>query len=117
MQPAKLIGELPHEMLYGVLPHLGMRTADLPQDIYHALFWPSLSYVAEDHKGRIVGYILARLCVPPVEWLGSVDEHLARDEEQVPDGGGPSAQITSLSVSRSYRRLGLAKKLVSQTRS
>ncbi|KAG6378731.1 hypothetical protein JVT61DRAFT_13004 [Boletus reticuloceps] len=26
--------------------------------------WPSLSYVAEDHKGRIVGYILAKMCVP-----------------------------------------------------
>lgn len=26
--------------------------------------WPSLSYVAEDAKGRVVGYVLAKMCVP-----------------------------------------------------
>lgn len=26
------------------------------------LTWPQLSYVAEDHKGRIVGYVLAKMC-------------------------------------------------------
>jgi hypothetical protein len=26
--------------------------------------WPSLSYVAEDAKGRIVGYVLAKMFVP-----------------------------------------------------
>jgi hypothetical protein len=30
-------------------------------DLYHALSWPQLSYVAEDHRGRIVGYVLAKL--------------------------------------------------------
>ena len=30
---------------------------------YHLLSWPQLSYVAEDHKGRIVGYVLAKMCV------------------------------------------------------
>lgn len=30
-------------------------------DLYHALTWPGLSYVAEDAKGRIVGYILAKM--------------------------------------------------------
>jgi hypothetical protein len=25
--------------------------------------WPALSYVAEDHNGRIVGYILAKMYV------------------------------------------------------
>lgn len=34
-------------------------------DLYHALTWPQLSYVAEDN-GRIVGYILAKMCV--VRW-------------------------------------------------
>ena len=33
-------------------------------DLYHAMTWPSLSYVAEDSKGRIVGYVLAKMCVP-----------------------------------------------------
>lgn len=29
--------------------------------MYHALTWPQVSFVAEDHKGRIVGYILAKM--------------------------------------------------------
>ncbi len=35
--------------------------------------WPSLSYVAEDHNGRIVGYILAKMyalrftCYAPID--------------------------------------------------
>ena len=32
-------------------------------DLYHAMTWPSLSYVAEDAKGRIVGYVLAKMWV------------------------------------------------------
>ena len=26
--------------------------------MYHGLSWPQLSFVAEDHKGEIVGYVL-----------------------------------------------------------
>jgi len=58
--------------------------------------WPSISYVAEDHKGRIVGYILAKM------------------DEEVQEGGEPRGHVTSISVLRSYRRLGLAKKLMVQ---
>ncbi|KAF8812246.1 acyl-CoA N-acyltransferase [Phlegmacium glaucopus] len=65
--------------------------------IYHAMTWPALSYVAEDHKGRIVGYILAKM------------------EEEVSDGKAPHGHVTSISVLRSYRRLGLAKKLMIQS--
>ncbi|KAF8315041.1 acyl-CoA N-acyltransferase [Clavulina sp. PMI_390] len=61
----------------------------------HSLTWPSLSYVAEDHKGRIVGYILAKM------------------EEEPEDA--PHGHVTSISVLRSYRRLGLAKKLMVQS--
>ena len=32
-------------------------------DLYHILSWSQLSFVAQDHKGRIVGYILAKMCV------------------------------------------------------
>lgn len=32
-----------------------------PLDFYHSLTWPQLSYVAEDEKGRIIGYVLAKL--------------------------------------------------------
>jgi len=65
--------------------------------MYHAMTWPSISYVAEDHKGRIVGYILAKM------------------DEEVPEGEDPHGHVTSISVLRSYRRLGLAKKLMIQS--
>lgn len=61
---------------------------------YHGLSWPQLSYVAEDDKGRIVGYVLAKM---------------EEDSEDNPHG-----HITSLAVKRSYRRLGLAQKLMDQ---
>ncbi|KAG8894052.1 N-terminal acetyltransferase A complex catalytic subunit ard1 [Tulasnella sp. 408] len=57
--------------------------------------WPSLSYVAEDNKGRVVGYILAKM------------EEDAAEKNEPPHG-----HVTSISVLRSYRRLGLAKKLM-----
>ncbi|VDN53349.1 unnamed protein product [Dracunculus medinensis] len=62
---------------------------------YHALSWPQLSYVADDEKGNIVGYVLAKM------------------EEETDDE--PHGHITSLAVKRSYRRLGLAQKLMDQT--
>ncbi|GAA6047994.1 hypothetical protein JCM3770_006461 [Rhodotorula araucariae] len=60
--------------------------------LYHGLTWPQVSFVAEDHKGRIVGYILAKM-----------------DEDSVED---PHGHVTSISVLRNYRRLGLANKLM-----
>jgi len=33
--------------------------------MYHALTWPQLIYVAEDFTGKIVGYVLAKMCVAP----------------------------------------------------
>ncbi|KAJ3239320.1 N-alpha-acetyltransferase 10 [Chytriomyces hyalinus] len=64
--------------------------------IYHIVSWPQLSYVAEDHKGRIVGYVLAKMEEEPSQ--------------------APHGHITSLSVMRNFRRLGLAEKLMSQAR-
>ncbi|KAI8808353.1 acyl-CoA N-acyltransferase [Cladochytrium replicatum] len=63
--------------------------------IYHAMSWPQLSYVAEDHKGRIVGYVLAKM---------------EDDTGEVPHG-----HITSLAVMRTWRRLGIAEKLMTQS--
>ncbi|KAF9449792.1 acyl-CoA N-acyltransferase [Macrolepiota fuliginosa MF-IS2] len=64
--------------------------------IYHLMSWPQLSYVAEDHKGRIVGYVLSRI--------------------EEPDEDNPEKDIhghvNSISVLRQYRRLGIAKKLM-----
>ncbi|CAE6541582.1 unnamed protein product [Rhizoctonia solani] len=65
--------------------------------MYHAMTWPQLSYVAEDHKGRIVGYIMAKM------------------EEDRKEGEEPHGHVTSISVLRTYRRLGLAKKLMLQS--
>ena len=62
--------------------------------MYHYLSWPSLLHVAEDHNGKIVGYVLAKL----------EDEDVKKDEIQ--------GHITSLSVLRTYRRLGVASKLM-----
>ncbi|XP_017133881.1 N-alpha-acetyltransferase daf-31 [Drosophila elegans] len=63
---------------------------------YHGLTWPQLSYVAEDDKGGIVGYVLAKM------------------EEPEPNEESRHGHITSLAVKRSYRRLGLAQKLMNQ---
>ncbi|KAF1568314.1 UNVERIFIED_CONTAM: N-alpha-acetyltransferase daf-31, partial [Eudyptes robustus] len=62
--------------------------------LYHALSWP-LSFVAENHNGEIVGYVLAKM---------------EEDSEDEPHG-----HITSLAVRREYRRLGVARLLMDQT--
>jgi len=64
--------------------------------LYHCATWPSISYVAED-RGRIVGYILAKM------------------EEETAENEPPHGHVTSISVLRSYRRLGIAKKLMLQS--
>ncbi|KAI5481083.1 peptide alpha-N-acetyltransferase [Pseudohyphozyma bogoriensis] len=80
---------------------LGMQNANLhnlPENyamkyyLYHGLTWPQVSFVAEDHKGRVVGYILAKMEDDPSE--------------------DPHGHVTSISVLRNYRRLGLANKLM-----
>lgn len=63
--------------------------------IYHYLSWPSLLHVAEEHNGKIVGYVLAKL----------EDEDVSSTITQ--------GHITSISVLRTYRRLGVASKLMS----
>jgi len=30
--------------------------------LYHTLSWPQLLHVAEDYNGKIVGYVLAKMC-------------------------------------------------------
>ncbi|RFU73789.1 n-acetyltransferase complex ard1 subunit [Trichoderma arundinaceum] len=74
--------------------------------LYHALSWPQLSFVAVDvsrpRKGpydypKIVGYVLAKM-------------------EEEPSDGVQHGHITSLSVMRTHRRLGIAEKLMRQSR-
>jgi len=62
--------------------------------LYHYINWPSLLHVAEDNEGKIVGYVLAQI------------------EEKETKEGEVQGHITSLSVLRTYRRLGVATKLM-----
>ncbi|KAI3322532.1 N-terminal acetyltransferase A complex catalytic subunit ard1 [Xylariaceae sp. AK1471] len=73
--------------------------------LYHALSWPQLSYVAVDASRpkktpydypKIVGYVLAKM-------------------EEEPTDGVQHGHITSLSVMRTHRRLGIAEKLMRQS--
>ena len=62
--------------------------------IYHYLSWPCLLHVAEEANGKTVGYVLAKL----------EDEEVKENQVQ--------GHITSISVLRTYRRLGIASKLM-----
>ena len=62
--------------------------------LYHILSWPQLLYVAEDAKGKVVGYVLAKM-----------------EEDEDPAHG----HITSLSVLRTHRKCGLATKLMTSS--
>jgi N-alpha-acetyltransferase 10/11 len=72
---------------------------------YHALSWPQLSHVALVN-GKIVGYVLAKMyiCITQVRFINPREE----------DASLPHGHITSLSVMRSYRRLGIAAKLMKE---
>mmetsp|Transcript_22390 Transcript_22390/g.22072 ORF Transcript_22390/g.22072 Transcript_22390/m.22072 type:complete len:207 (-) Transcript_22390:39-659(-) len=61
---------------------------------YHILSWPQLLYVADDN-GKIVGYVLAKM-----------------EDEKTEDDPEIHGHITSISVLRPYRKLGLATKLM-----
>lgn len=65
-------------------------------DSFSFIWRPQLSYVAEDDKGNIVGYVLAKM------------------EEPEPGEESKHGHITSLAVKRPFRRLGLAQKLMNQ---
>ncbi|MCJ1255571.1 N-terminal acetyltransferase A complex catalytic subunit ard1 [Lignoscripta atroalba] len=94
------------------IPHVqSTNITNLPENyflkyyLYHALSWPQLSYVAVDTSRpkrtpydppKIVGYVLAKM-------------------EEEPADGVQHGHITSLSVMRTHRRLGLAEKLMRQS--
>ena len=64
--------------------------------LYSGISWPHLNYCAVTDTGRIVGYVISKL-----------DEENEKDEEKPQLG-----QITSISVHRDYRKLGIAKRLM-----
>ena len=71
--------------------------------LYHALTWPQLSFVAivRGNKAtkypKVVGYVLAKM-------------------EEDPTDGIQHGHITSLSVMRTHRRLGIAERLMRLSR-
>ena len=79
--------------------------------LYHALSWPQLSFVAVVRdcsskskdpfapaaNPKVVGYVLAKM-------------------EEEPSDGLPHGHITSLSVMRTHRRLGIAERLMRMSR-
>lgn len=91
---------------------MGMQNANLhnlPENyhfkyyLYHCESWPQASYVAttKTYNGseRIVGYSLAKM-----------DDDTTQGSEASLNG-----HITSLSVMRNYRKLGIAEKLMRQS--
>lgn len=83
--------------------------ANLPENyslkylLYHAISWPQGSYVATVTSGgqeRIVGYVLTKM---------------EDDNQDLPPDSPPAAHITSVSVMRTYRKLGIAGALLRQS--
>lgn len=60
---------------------------------YHLLSWPQLLYVQKDYNNNTVGYVLAK-----------VDDEDKKDEKH--------GHITSLSVLRTHRKLGVASRVM-----
>jgi len=89
---------------------------------YHILSWPQLSFVAEDHKKRVVGYVLAKMYVVAAlgasvslsrETLKQAARFVIREEDPSEE---PHGHITSLAVLRTHRKMGLATQLMQQAR-
>lgn len=112
------------------IPHVQQANiTNLPENyfakyyLYHVLTWPQLSYVAVDVSASLA-YIRCMLTglifqvsrpqktpYDPPKIVGYV---LAKMEEE-PNDGVQHGHITSLSVMRTHRRLGLAEKLMRQS--
>jgi peptide alpha-N-acetyltransferase len=78
---------------------------DMKYYLYHLMSWPQGSYVAtvptSDGGERVVGYVLSKM------------QDDVKDEK---DDSPATAHITSVSVMRTYRKLGIASKLMKQSR-
>jgi len=93
--------------------------------MYHQLSWPQLSYVAVDVSLICTGAFsgiksdirdqVSRPKKTPYDAPKIVGYVLAKMEED-PQDGIQHGHITSLSVMRTHRRLGLAEKLMRQSR-
>lgn len=77
---------------------------------YHIMSWPQLLFVAEDHSGKIVGYVLSKMY--KVFCYVSYYNTIYREEE----ASVPHGHITSLAVLRTHRKCGIATKLMKAAR-
>lgn len=125
MQSREPAGKLHDEVLSVQRPRRLSQTLSqkkaltLTLGMWHAMGWPQISYVAEDKGGKIVGYILAKMSVCfffsfSLFFFGlsiSLSEEVPEEE-----GGHIHGHVNSISVLRSHRRLGIAKKLMLQSR-
>lgn len=85
--------------------------------LYHALTWPQLSFVAvmRPKNGYRHNKKLSGAGVGGEEYPKVVGYVLAKMEEE-PVDGVPHGHITSLSVMRTHRRLGIAERLMRMSR-
>jgi ribosomal protein S18 acetylase RimI-like enzyme len=89
--------ELPHEVRTARWIRVPPSLLTVPRRLtrryyfYHILSWPQLLFVAENEQGEIVGYVLAKM----------------EEDAEVLHG-----HITSLAVKKTYRKLGLATRLM-----
>lgn len=66
---------------------------------YHYILWPDLMFVAEDvTKKKVVGYVMGKI-----------------DDQEESEIGEKKGHITSISVLRNYRRMGIAVSLMNAT--
>lgn len=76
--------------------------------LYHAESWPQASYVAttttSSGEEKVVGYVLAKM-----------EDDGANAANPSDTSDLPHGHVTSISVMRSYRRMGLAEKLMRQS--
>lgn len=76
---------------------------------YHLLSWPQLLWVAEDHDGSIVGYVLAKMEEQESGGGGGGDDSDGDGDKETP---APHGHITSLAVLRTHRKRGIATALM-----
>jgi peptide alpha-N-acetyltransferase len=75
--------------------------------------WPHLLYVAEV-DGKIVGYVLAKMYAIVLRIVCFWNTNVARRREE--EAAEPHGHITSIAVLRTYRKLGIAQKLLTASR-
>lgn len=86
--------------------------------LYHALTWPQLSFVAvvRPKNGYRNNHNNKRGCGGPGEEYPKVVGYVLAKMEEEPTDGMAHGHITSLSVMRTHRRLGIAERLMRMSR-